>query len=77
MLKIEKHGEPNHQVSVKLLTNSFGVHLIAVDENGDPLPKGWIISLSNETGKLVLHKSVNPDLGLDLDEQGIIKTVVQ
>lgn len=77
MLKILKHDEPRDTLRLTMVEDQYGVHIVAVDENGDPLPRGYIASFAQGDGRLILHKGTNPDLGLDLDDQGVIKTMVR
>lgn len=74
MLKLERFGEPQHHVRLKLAQERDSVALVAVDENGEPLPRGYIARLLPD-GRLVLDSNIDPALGLKLDDKGHIVTL--
>ena len=49
-----------------------GIVLIAVNEKGEKVAEGNLITLK-KNGRLYLHEGINTRLGLDLDRQGRIK----
>lgn len=78
MLKVEKYGEKRPVVRLRLIEDANGVHLVAVNETGVIEPSAYLISFAHRgDGKLILHSKVSADLGFDLDEQGVIKTMVR
>ena len=49
------------------------IAIVAVDENGEELPNGTIAAVCHD-GTLFLPMNVDPDLDLDLDDDGCIVT---
>ena len=67
--KEEKDGEKI--VRFKLCDEDNKINLIAVDEQGNRINCGQILSISTEG--LHLHRNVNKDIGLPLVKNGIIE----
>lgn len=78
-MKIEIFGEEEKKEEILRLRLKRGyggesVTLVAVDEEGDPIMCGNLLTI-NENGSLTLHCSVSRDLGLKLDASGTIVVV--
>jgi len=52
--------------------DSDGCTIAAVKDNGDFLPRGYLLRFE-KSGKIVRFRDVDPDLGFVLDEYGKIK----
>ena len=64
--KAYQEGTPLKEVFFKLVTNSTGVVLVAVNADGVPHAASNILTLNN-AGRIVLAGSVNKNLGLKID----------
>ena len=73
MPKMLVHGattETEVKVSMKLIANSDGVTLVAVDEEGDEISS--ILTIGND-GFIHRYTSVDEDLGLKLGDEGQVQ----
>jgi len=68
----EKKVEEDKVVRIQLRRDRGRVFLVVVDEKGLPLTNGNILCFRSE-GDLHLMPGINPDIGLDLDDEGRIK----
>ena len=71
--KPEPKPEPEKVLRLALRVDRWAdvVRLVTVDENGNRLPDGDIAAISN-TGRFRRCRSVNRNIGLDLDDLGRI-----
>jgi hypothetical protein len=63
--------EKEQVVRIKLVKEEGRVYLVAVNNYGATLIRGYLLRLTD--GNLLRCSTVNPDLGFDLDEKGRIK----
>ena len=68
------YDEKSKEVYLKLQSFSGGIKLCAVDRTGKSMKQGNILSIE-QNGCVELDRSVNPDLGFQLDEKGRVKIV--
>lgn len=73
--RVEVWGEKKSENVARFILVKRGreLLLVAVNERGDGLDNGEILSLS--TAGVRLHSFVNPAIGLPLDEQGRVKVI--
>ncbi len=64
---------PKLAATLKLeATTSSAVQLVAVDRNGEILPRGAILKLTT-AGVIFRFSSIDPAFGFDLDDEGRVK----
>jgi hypothetical protein len=69
--KEEEKKEPEKELRLRLVEKYGNISLVAVDENGEFLPRGHIFTIHPD-GRAVTPKGVNPELGLQLRTDGSI-----
>jgi hypothetical protein len=71
--KEEEKKEPEKEIRLRLIDeNDGGIHLVAVDENGKLLPRGYIFTIC-EDGRAILAVNINPAIGLQLRKDGAMR----
>ena len=73
-LKVYKDIKQPKTQYFKLKESSEGLILSAVDRDGEHISHGHILKLTS--GGIMLCSDINKDLGLSLDGNGYIKTVI-
>jgi hypothetical protein len=60
------------ELCLRLLRGVEGVQLVAVDNNGLALPRGFILEIREGQKGAQVHfrKNLNPDIGFDIDNRG-------
>lgn len=62
------------EITLRLFAVSGVIDVYCVDENGDRLESGYLLSFGG-SGTVYRIADVDPNLGFDLDSEGRIKTV--
>lgn len=63
VLMYDKSAKQEKTVRIALQENTRGVSMVAVDEDGDSIPGGEIVSIDHN-GTLVIKRSLSKGLGL-------------
>ncbi len=75
-MKFEIFNKPRKpkekSVMLRIGLHPDGCEIVAVDDNGDPIPMGRLLRFE-KSGKIFRLRNINPDLGFALDECGRIK----